>query len=449
MPVFQVIINSLRKAINLHDSHFYDIARADELSRNITNGKAEYPAILVVEADMYSPTTNQDGIDLKNEIRTGSDFFIRIFSQDIDDMINVEEAIKSHFASPQKLSFTYNEDHVKTVTILFNADEKINRKNMDNGIFYSTLSMKYTDMVLPKDVENPIKIELDKNTQLKVMKHLCLLDSTLSSIEKEMESALQGTDAYEKLENQHKDIEEQISSMYTFENLCAEKIVSADHGFVTCYVAMVKNKWNITQATEAYEQKHEQEKKAKEAEKARIDDINKRFTKKGDKILNRYTDAVVEDIRNRLQLDFPVNIYGGSTLVDFHRMNALRVLKFPNIAVFTESNYTFDNKSYTNITIDDFPITHNYSLDALPIVYGVIISILSQEEDQMLDISDKIKKLYEEEVQIKVPDAVIKGEFCPIKMAIDRDITETINTTAYGTIYRTLIVFKRFPCIIE
>lgn len=451
MSSFQAIINNLKNVINLPDSHFYDLARSDELSRNITNGKAEYPAILVIEAEMYSPITNQDGIDLKNEIRTGSDFYIRIFSQDIDDMINVEEAIKSHFASPQKLSFTCNEDCVKPATILFNADEKINRKSMANGIFYSTLAMQYIDMVLPKDVENPIKVELDKNTQLKVMKHLCLLDNTLSSIEKEMESAPQGTDTYEKLGNQHKDIEEQISSMYTFENLCAEKIVSADHGFVTCYVTMVKNKWDITQATEAYKQRHEQEKKAKEAEKVRINDINKRFTKKGDKILNRYTDAVVEDIKNKLQTEFSVDVYGGSTFIDWLRLDGLGTLKFPNVLVHTDSNYTFANKTYTNIGSDGSPISHGYSTTAFPIEYGIRINIVAREQEQVNEIKKQLQSLYTDEVQVNIPDTAIEGEFCPIKLMINPDVSivnKSLNVGADGgTLFQIIIPFKKFPSV--
>ena len=56
------------------------------------------------ESAAYSSTINQDGIDLKNEIRTNGDFYIKIFSRDIDDMIKVEETIKSHFATPQKFT---------------------------------------------------------------------------------------------------------------------------------------------------------------------------------------------------------------------------------------------------------------------------------------------------------------------------------------------------------
>ena len=117
-----------------------------------------------------------------------------------------------------------DDECVKSASIIFNADEKVDRENSKNGLFTSTLSMKYINVILPKDVENPIKVELDKNVQLRVMKHLYLLDHTLSDIEKEMENIPQETDAYKKLESQHKDIEAQIASMYTFENLCAEKI---------------------------------------------------------------------------------------------------------------------------------------------------------------------------------------------------------------------------------
>lgn len=451
MEVLQAIIANLKKIINLPDSHFYDVASAGELSQNINNSRAEYPAVLVYESAAYSTTTNQDGVDLKNEIRTNGDFYIKIFSKDIDDMIKVEETIKSHFETPQKLTVVCDNECVKSASIIFNSDEKIDRENSKNGFFTSTLSMKYIDVILPKEVENPIKVELDKNTQLRVMKHLYLLDNTLSDIEETMKNTPQETDVYKKLESQHKDIEEQISSMYTFENLCAEKIVTTDHGFVLCYAAMLKNEWDLAQATEAYKQRHEQEKKAKEAEEARINDIKQRFTKTGDKALNRYTDAVVEDIRNKLKTEFPVDIYGGSTFIDWWRLDGLRTLKFPNILVYTDSNYTFANNSYINIGSDGSPISHGYSTTALPIEYGIRIGIMATEQEQAKEITKQLQNLYTEEVQIKVPDTTIEGEFCPIKLVINQDISivnKPFNSDDYGsTIFHIIISFKRFPSV--
>lgn len=451
MSVFQAIIANVKKVTDLPDSHFYDTARAGELSQNIKNGNAEYPAVLMHESAAYSSTINQDGIDLKNEIRTNGDFYIKIFSKDIDDMIKVEETIKSHFATPQKFTVACDDECVKSASIIFNADEKVDRENSKNGLFTSTLSMKYINVILPKDVENPIKVELDKNVQLRVMKHLYLLDHTLSDIEKEMENIPQETDAYKKLESQHKDIEEQIASMYTFENLCAEKIITTDHGFVLCYAAMVENEWDLAKVTEVYKQRHEQEKKAKEAEEARINDIKERYTKTGDKELNRYTDAVVEDIRNKLHTEFPVDIYGGSTFIDWLRLDGLGTLKFPNILVHTDSNYTFANKSYTNIDSDGSPVSHGYSTTALPIEYGIRINIMATEQEQTKEIMKQLQNLYTEEVQIKVPDTANEGEFCSIRLAINPDVSianKSLNIGADGTtLFQIIITFKKFPSV--
>ena len=87
--------------------------------------------------------------------------------------------------------------------------------------------------------------------------------------------------------------------------------------------------------------------KPKKLKKQGLSDIKERYTKTGDKELNRYTDAVVEDIRNKLHTEFPVDIYGGSAFIDWLRLDGLGTLKFPNILVHTDSNYTFANKSYT------------------------------------------------------------------------------------------------------
>ena len=451
MSIFQEIISYLKNVIDLPDSHFYDISRKGELYQNINSDQMDYPAILFFESATYSSTLNQDEVDLKNEIRMNSDFFIQIFSNDIDDMIEVEETIKSHFAIPQELTVVCDDERVRAVSIVFNADEKIERENSISGIVNSTLSMKYIDMILPKKVENPIKVELDKNTQLCVMKHLCLLDSTLSDIEKELKKTPQDADAYEKLNAQCKDIEEQLSSMYTFENLCAEKIVTADHGFTLCYAFMVQNKWDIALATEAYKQKHEKERKADEEKEARANEIKQRFSKKGDKELNRYTDAVIEDIKSKLRINFPVDFYGGSSFIDFYRLDALEELKFPNILVYTDSNYTFANKSYTNIDSNGMPVFHNYSTNAFPIEYGIKIGIMTKEQEQADEIEKQLKNLYTDEVQIKVPDTAIEGEFCPIKLVINPDVAivnKSFNAEEYGcTISHTVIPFKKYPSV--
>ena len=443
MTVFSSLYEGVKKQIDLPDSSFYDISNANNIFQDAQSGKTKYPVVLILDPSYYSATLNQDGMNLANEVRTDGLLFFRIFSDDVDALIRVEEAITSRFASPQKLSDVCEDERLKFAAVSFDAEKKIERNKLNNGVIQSTLIMKYEGVILPKEVVNPIKVELDTNTQLAVMKHLYLLDLTLFLIEEEMESAQ--PDMREAWKIRHSAVEQQISEMYTFEKLCAEKISASDHGFVYCYSDMIKNKHDIAQATAAYRQKHEQEKKAEEAKKAKAEEINQKYSKSGDKSLNRYTDAVVEDIRNKLHLSYPVGTYGGSSFMEFYRRDGLGQLHFPCMLVKANSNFVFDKKTYTNIDRDGSPVIHPYSPDALPLNFGALLVILAEEEAQANEIKEQFEKMYTDEVQLKVPDTVQEGEFVPIKMVIDK--AGSVSKPSSAPLYRSIIQFKRFPIV--
>lgn len=49
--------------------------------------------------------------------------------------------------------------------------------------------------------------------------------------------------------------------MYTFGNLCQEKITLSDNGFKECYAIVIKEECDISKATEIYAQQKEEKQK--------------------------------------------------------------------------------------------------------------------------------------------------------------------------------------------
>ncbi|MCI8332315.1 MAG: hypothetical protein HFE78_05780 [Clostridiales bacterium] len=451
MPSYiNYIFDSIKQLYDFSDSHYYDINTNDELVRNLSRCELDFPAVLILEEDNYFSDQYQNGIDLKKEARVNSDFTITLLADSIDKLIEMEEAISSKYSTPQKLSDLSDERCVSDAEVLIDTEKKIERctsKTRKNE-YQSILHMKCNDIILPQEIVNPIKIELDKNIQLQVMKHLSLLNNLYSKFRYSADI-------------QH-DIEEQISSMYTFENLCHEKITLDDNGFSECYSIMIADESDISNATAVHAQRKEEKRQREEKEKKqaetkkqreeeRLKDVDKRFSKKGDKVLNRFTDAVVEDIASKLNFDFPITVYGGSSFVEWYRLEGNRILEYPNILIYTDSNFTFEHKVYTNIANNGTESIHGYGKTAFPINYGVSIRIMAKDQEQSDLIENKLYDIYSEKVEIHVPDPVIAGEFCSINIEINTDVSvtrETLRNKADGSnLINTVITCKRFPSV--
>ncbi len=194
------------------------------------------------------------------------------------------------------------------------------------------------------------------------------------------------------------------------------------------------------------------EKENAEKEAKRLENVDKLFSSEGDKVLNCYTDAVVEDIRSKMKNLTPVTVYGGSSYLEVYRLLERNALPFPNVIVCASPDYflDYDCKKYINTDENGNSVEHDYTEKALPIFYAIKIVIQSLSESEADIIAEQLKKMYEAEICISVPDPVITGEFRPVRVQFDtakQVSSKTQNRPCYGDYYQRELTFKRFHSV--
>ena len=165
------------------------------------------------------------------------------------------------------------------------------------------------------------------------------------------------------------------------------------------------------------------------------------FSGEGDKQLNRYTNAVIQDFQAKLSLE-NTTIYGGTSFSKWYRQFEERSLTYPNILIVDSFNYDLKLQSYENRTADGNLITHNYDTCSLPVKYGIFVRIFSDSADKNKEIEQRIIDHYSEQKQIKLADFRNKDEFTVINLQVASD-TE-IERKQFGSVHRTIITFKQF-----
>lgn len=458
----QNVFGVLKNLLNLSDDKIFDKTQCDYLEKKLNSKTFELPAIIVFENDYFEPSINQTGIDLSNEVRTSIDFTIYIFSYDVDELVSLENRFIDSLSIEKNI---VDNDCIRSATLSYDKDFEINRRTftLDSGKqrYRSTLKIKYNDIILSKINVNPIKVELDKNFQLQIMKQLSLLNDTCSLIDNEISKLLEinelknFTTLEEKLNNMSAEIHnqyqelieqkskliEQIDYMYTFENLCQTKITPDDNGFKECYNYMISDKLNLVNATGKYKTRRENDEEERRKEIERLEKLRKHFSKSGDKQLNRYTDAVVQDIKETLYANIQLPIYGGSTFNEWYNLFNENKLTYPNIRVFDTIKYDLSLRSFQNEGDDSELITHIYDVCALPVSYWVSIDIYTQNEEQAKFIENLLITEYSSEKKLKVEDCNFENEKTLIKLEIDNDFE--INRKQYGDVFRVTITFKK------
>lgn len=428
---YKTVYDFITQSFDLSEEQLFDQSQGDRLNDCINARTAKYPLIYVPEFETVSAHFDQNGMDLRNEVRCDFGFRVALLSKSVDELVDLESVLTAKFADAQKLSEVSDDRSMQFASLGIDGNVKILRANDNKFNFYrSIVFFKCIDVILPKAIENPIKIELDREVQLQVMRHLSVLDELHSAILKEIsaidtaDSSSDANDRYERLLKQKADLEEQVASMYNFKNLCAAEISLDDSGFIACCKIMKDNKYDLAKATEAYKQQRKKKRAEDEAKRRQEEErerlLRKYFGKAGDEVLNRYTDAIVADIKNRLGENLKISVYGGSTFNECLRLAGEKKITYPYILVNDVFRFygDFNIKSYTNLNSEGDPVVHSYNTNALPCIYGIDIIIESQSTDDVSEIQSRIKTLYAD-AQINIPDVLYPGEVHPIKITLD------------------------------
>ncbi len=468
----EIVFDKVKRTFSLSEDHYYGFADFENFVQQLKFGlNTAFPYVVLKENNEYSLCDNQNGMDLKNEIRVHSDMLVDIVSLDVDEMIRLEDTTKSSFTTPQSLAIG-GERCVSGAKVFIDTARQIVRCNgaAPNGAMYeSDIPMKITDIILPKNVVNPIKVELDGNAQRGLMKHLSLLDDYALLLENKMNDILNTEQLkaystkdekiahlsfdsklkYKYYSQMYSNVEQQVTDMYTFENLCKEKILLSDHGFKMCYNIMLEDNCDIKAASAKYAEKRKKAIRAEQRTQRAKLEREKMFSTAGDAAINLYADAVVSDIESKLQLNYSISVYGGSTAAKYFLLNERGTLNFPNVFVQTTSHFYFDNKMYLNIDSNGRNVTRAYSTDILPIHLGFVVFVLSNQQSQVNEIINQLRQIYSGQVVIAVPDPVFNGEKCAVRLEIEAtdnsgDFDIMKNVKSQTAIYSSAIVFKKF-----
>lgn len=429
----------------------------NNLKKRIDNGAVQYPIIYLdtrwFEYIKDKIVPSYDLFDLDGQ-KTVCEFDYRstipvelypqvcILTTDISELASLEEFITSLYENGRQFTVEHPTDSGKMLhfEISTRKTHKIKRSQEDIGndhVYISYIYLTSDNCVSFTEKYSAAQLELDSNAKADIIERIAALEDIKTIILEQNNTS--GNDKTAGIDKAW----EELDSLGD----CVKGITT----YHTLYEVMRNNHCNADEALSIIQKKQAKEQKQAAEEAQRLQDIEKRFSKKGDKVLNRYTDAVVADIKSKLDNDSKLHIYGGSTFIDWYRLDGKKTLEYPNILVYTDFNYTFANKQYTNINPEGGSVVHDYTQNALPVEYGIKIQIRAETQDPIDEIDSLLRKLYTNELQVYVPDPVIEGERIPIKLVIDeeksprKDFYDDINGDC--TVFQTVITFKKFPSV--
>lgn len=121
---------------------------------------------------------------------------------------------------------------------------------------------------------------------------------------------------------------------------------------------------------------------------------------------------------------------GGSSECEFYVRDCDKQLEYPCILI-SNTCLKFDfAKSYENINLDGSNVSHNYSMDILPLNIEVAIKIYVNDISHEQIITEKIQELYSGGLQINVSDGVNENECVPLKVVVQSGDYETTTITS-------------------
>lgn len=447
---YEIICEYIQKTFDLGIEHFWNDSKKKELMDGLKDDSISLPAIYIVEGESFVEE-DQTEIDLSEEIRVGFNYSITIIAKEIEDIIDLElhlqKVVEQHFP----FSSVSDEWYMQRAYLSFDKDKPINRTNSGQGLFQSIVYVNCNSIVLEKNVVHPIKIELDKNVQLQVMKHLALLNEGYQKIIKQASNIVE--------DERVKAIQKQITSMYNFENLCQEKMTVEDSGFKFCYETMIKDQCDIKKAIELYKQKHKNEEKQRlekekaiEKEKERlkkevekqlehIRNLNTIYSGKGDESINCYIDPIVENIKRKLKDYSSVQVYGGSTEAEFYTKYYSHSLEFPCVLVSIGHLEFKLTTNYQSINKEGTEHSHNYRTNLYPLCINCGLRMFTEDKKQGEELAFKLQEMYIASEKILVPDIIYDNEYIPISL-----VTEQGKINVHQVTMETGKILYRYYC---
>lgn len=371
-------------------------------------------------------------------------FSIFMYTKNISLLSVFEEAVQLLYSTTHKLSIGHPLLEDRQICFDFSIREgvdiirrggQIKQENISEGrpTYYSGIRMIGYNCVFCKENYSAAQLDLDKNAKPLLIERLAALED-IKNIMIEQDEA-----------GNH----EKIAAIDSAWNELDAKI-NGTQGITTyhnLYQFMTDNKCDCKEALqkirEAQEKKAKNEKIQQQKKEEKIRYADKMYTKKGDEVINKYTDLIVAYIQNNLSVGYSVYVYGGSTECELQRKDHIGELEFPVVMVRDGMRYSYEIKDYENINSAGEIVLHNYTQFILPINYWVVIRILAKEAEQKNEIAKCIESLLEKADDLKLPDPVIQGEYYQIKLNIKNSSDDIILKTDY---YMHTIEIEKIAC---
>lgn len=166
-----------------------------------------------------------------------------------------------------------------------------------------------------------------------------------------------------------------------------------------------------------------------------------------DAATNRYTDAVVADIANRIHVDFPVSYYGGSTFMNYKTDRKEKRICFPAVVVGTNANFTTACGQYLvknedgNVSTVDVDYINTY-----PYVYGITVNVMydSETEDAAKEIEHQLRAVYEKETEVWVDIPSLPGKKSLVKLCVNPNPAKKQDELVLALSKRRVIEFTSY-----
>lgn len=385
---------------------------SDDISNYSSNQISQLCKFSVIDINGNRSTKEYD---YTNAIPMWLSFHFTILAKDISHIVDLEKFISETYNINRNMNLQNPDNSNEVIPFEISIDNEVEIERIQNdkfSIFQSIITLKCSTYIPSiSSSYHPAQIQFDKKLQmskLEDLQSLCSLYNIFSSTSDIV------TDKANNLKN--------IKSAQ--ENICATFNIPLSYSqdkkaIQEIYKIMEDEDCDIKVAIEKFKQQLKEIEEADKKETERIKKVEEKFSGIGDKALNHYTDAIIEDLKKRLSVDCPISVFGGSSFMEYFIQCEKNTLTYPIILVYTEVDFSFSHQNYTNITTSGNPIIHNYALDTLPIEYGIKIEVYAKNKEIKTEIEKQIVQLYTNDVQLQISDYKYPNEINLLHLSVE------------------------------
>lgn len=385
---------------------------SDDISNYSSNQISQLCKFSVIDINGNRSTKEYD---YTNAIPMWLSFHFTILAKDISHIVDLEKFISETYNINRNMNLQNPDNSNEVIPFEISIDNEVEIERIQNdkfSIFQSIITLKCSTYIPSiSSSYHPAQIQFDKKLQmskLEDLQSLCSLYNIFSST----------SDIVTDKENNLKNIKSAQENICTTFNIPLS--YSQDRKAIQeIYKIMEDENCDIKVAIEKFKQQLKEHEEADKKEAERISKIEEKFSGTGDKALNHYTDAIIEDLKKRLSTDYLISIFGGSSFMEYFIQCEKNTLTYPIILVYTEVDFSFSYQNYTNITTSGNSIIHNYALDTLPIEYGIKIEVYAKDKEIKTEIEKQIVQLYTNDVQLQIADYKYPNEINLLHLSVE------------------------------